>query len=127
MVHPRQIVPHLQDPSFVFLGIRYFEDDVIQIPARNPGSGLGGRREVARHCRARREQIVIIGPAVIRVLLFLLQDADHEIRNTLHQHRGANCGLSGEKLAVGFRPQHQHAPAFALVIVGNQPAFGNQQ
>ena len=109
----------------MLFGIAHFEHDVIQIAARDAGAWLGRRREIARHRGIRREQVVVVRAAVIGVLLFLLQNADHGIRNALHQHGRADRGLPGKQLPVGFRSQQHHAPALALVVFGDQAAFGN--
>src|SRR5579862_951671 len=127
VVNSRQRVTHLQNGGFMLLGIGYLKDDVVQVAPCNPGSRFGGRWKISRDRGIRREQIVIVGPVVIGILFFLLQNSDYEVGNTLYQHTGANRRLPGKQLTIGFRPQQQHAPALTLIVLGNQSAFGNLQ
>ena len=46
---------------------------------------------------------------------------------TRHGQRRSNCGLTGKKLPRCIRPQYDHASRFRFVVIGHEPAFGENQ
>ena len=94
MVNPAQSSPHLQNCFFMFLRIGHFKNDIVEIAAND--AGLLRRRKIASHCRIGSVKIIVIRPAVIGVLLLLLQHANHSIGNSLDGECSAHGGLSTE-------------------------------
>src|SRR5258708_723486 len=109
----------------MLLGIADFEYDVVEVPTGDARAWLGRGREVARHSGIRSEQVIVVRAAIVRVLFFLLQDSDDRVRHALDQHCRTNRGLAGEELPVGFGAENEYTATVALIIVGNQAAFGN--
>ena len=93
-MNPAQGSPHLQNRFFMFFRIRHFKDDIVQIAAND--ARLLRRRKISRHCGIRGVEIIVIRPAVIGILLLLLQHTNHAVGNSLDGERSAHRGLSAE-------------------------------
>ncbi len=102
MAHARDGATNLQYGRFVLFRIGDFKYDVVQISPLDPGTGLFGRREVARDRGIRSEKIIVVRTVVVGILLFFFQNSDDEVGNALYKNGRADGGLSRKELTVGF-------------------------
>src|SRR5438552_2725233 len=111
----------------MLFGICHLEHDIVEISTLNSGAGFGRRGEIPRYGGIGSKQVVVVGTTIVRILLLLLKDADYGIGDALDQQVCPERRLSRKQLTVGFRAENDHAAAFALIVSGNQAAFGDQQ
>src|SRR6266536_932635 len=120
VVHAAEHAADLLDGVIVGLRVGDLEDEVIEIALHN--AGFLRRWKIPGHRGVGREQVVVVGPTVVGILLFLLENSHHGIGNAFDRDHGTDRRLSTEQLLPRSRTEYHYAATLALVFVGDEAA-----